>query len=130
MQVEDDQFCFVCGTQNPQGMGVHFEVNPEEQRAHARFTIPVHYQGWQGIVHGGILATLLDEVSVYACRSMAPQLVTAELNVRYRKPAPVGQPLDLVAEVVATKKRYFLVKASIGADGVLYAESESKIFIC
>lgn len=130
MQVEDDKGCFVCGGENSQGLHAKFEVDKENQEASCHYTIPQQFQGWKNIAHGGILATLLDEVSIYACRSVTCNVVTAELSVRYRKPVMVNTPLVLRAKIVETKKRYFRVEATIEVEGNIHAQGDVKVFIC
>jgi len=130
MQVEDDKKCFVCGSDNPYGLHVQFEVDDVKHCARSEYKIPSRFQGWHNITHGGILATLLDEVSIYACRGMAEQVVTAGINVRYKKPVQVETDLVLSAEVVEKKKRFFFIKARIEVDGVVHVEAETKVFSC
>ncbi|MBW2187218.1 MAG: PaaI family thioesterase [Deltaproteobacteria bacterium] len=130
MQVEDDKGCFVCGDDNAHGLHATFEVDKKNQSASCHYTIPQQFQGWKNVAHGGILATLLDEVSIYACRSITCNVVTAELSVRYRKPVMVNTLLVLRAKIVETKKRYFLVESTIEVDGKVHASAKVKVFIC
>ncbi len=62
-----DENCFACGLKNDNGIQAEFSVNQEKMEANCHITIKGKFQGWEGIVHGGIISTLLDEVSVYAC---------------------------------------------------------------
>ncbi len=130
MQVEDSNDCFVCGDDNPNGMHASFSIDYNNNSASCDYTIPSHFQGWHGIAHGGILATLLDETCVYACRPLAKEVVTAAINLRYKKPVPVATPLRISAEVCEQKKRYFVVSARIEIDGVVHTEADAKVFIC
>jgi uncharacterized protein (TIGR00369 family) len=79
-------------------------------------------------VHGGILATLLDEACIYACRATGEHFVTAELNVRYRKPVPVETAMTVSAEVVERKRRLLTVRARLEIEGELHAEADSRVF--
>lgn len=128
MEVLSDDQCFVCGPANPQGLHANFVVDKEERRAHCVIRIPSQFQGWQGLVHGGILATLLDEAGVYACRATGEHFVTAELTVKYKLPVPVETELLVSAEVVEQKRKIHFVQARVEADGKLLAESSSRIF--
>ncbi len=130
MQVDDDNNCFVCGCDNQHGLHATFDVDADNNSARCIYSIPAHFQGWHHIAHGGILATLLDEACVYACRPLAIEVVTASLATRYKKPVPVNTELVISAKVVEIKKRYFAVQATITIDDVIYAEADSKIFIC
>nr|WP_320050778.1 PaaI family thioesterase [uncultured Desulfuromonas sp.] len=128
MEIADDARCFVCGPENNRGLQAKFDIDSEQLCSHCQIALPGDFQGWQNVVHGGVLATLLDEASIYACRSIAPQCVTAELTVRYKKPVPVETPLEITARVVEQKKRVFLVEASIAVDGTVHAEASTKVF--
>jgi len=127
METVEDGHCFVCGTLNPLGFKAVFQVDKEKGRATSRLVIPDGFQGWQNVVHGGIIATLLDEVAIYACRNIADQVVTAELNVRFRKPVTVGSEVTLMGEVVEQRKRVFTVRAQLELDGTVHAEADARI---
>lgn len=128
MEIADDARCFVCGSENSRGLQAKFEIDPEQLSSRCLISLPGDFQGWQNVVHGGVLATLLDEASIYACRTTAPQCVTAELSVRYKKPVPVETPLEVSAKVVEQKKRVFLVEAAIAVDGTVHVEASTKVF--
>ena len=88
--------CFVCGVQNPAGLHMHFyTTSPGEVEAH--YNVSDHYQGYPGVVHGGIIASMLDEVIGRVFMEGDPPrfMVTAELKIRYKKPVPVNTPLLL-----------------------------------
>lgn len=91
--------CFICGLENPIGLHMHFyETAPDEVTA--EYTAPDHYQGYPGILHGGVTAAILDEAAGRAFMGADPEtsnfMVTAELKVKYRKQVPTGQPLKIV----------------------------------
>ena len=88
--------CFVCGAANPRGMYLAFEQDGTAKRIRGRFRLSSDYQGGEGFIHGGIIATLLDEVMSKANRFRKARAVTAELNVEYLKPVRVGE--DLLVE--------------------------------
>lgn len=126
-QVRNDNGCIICGKDNPTGLQVKPVLNRELQRATLELTIPKRFQGWQGIVHGGILAALLDEVSVHACMSECDQYVTAGIHVRYLKPVPVEQPVRVVAEVSSGRCRRLTVAAQLFCDDELCASAEAQV---
>jgi acyl-coenzyme A thioesterase PaaI-like protein len=119
------QKCFVCGQENPHGLKIKFVRNSDEE-VMAECCIPVDYQGYPGVVHGGVVAAMLDEVAGRVWwGDERPFVVTARLDVRYRKPTPVGQTLKLVGK--AGKRRGNVAEASgmiYGPDGSLLAEAE------
>jgi uncharacterized protein (TIGR00369 family) len=88
--------CFGCGGANAKGMRLTFEQDDVKQRIRGMFRVGQEYQGGPGFVHGGIIATLLDEVMAKVSRFSHHHAVTAELTVEYRKPVPVDE--DLVVE--------------------------------
>ena len=80
MGLLDNRLCFVCGQENSGGLQARFRTNPEAGRAECRLVIPSTFQGWQGMVHGGIISALLDEVAIQACHGAEEDLLTAELQ--------------------------------------------------
>lgn len=126
--IKDDGACFVCGTRNPVGFKIPFAIDSARQRAEGRTVIAEHFQGWQGIAHGGVIATLLDEVCMHACRTAGEQMVTAEITVRYREPVPTGCEVLLVGEVCGSERRVVLAKGRLEIDGRIAAEADVRIF--
>jgi uncharacterized protein (TIGR00369 family) len=94
----------------------------------AEYTVPEQYQGYPGVVHGGIVAAMLDEA---AGRSLMngnqPRFMyTAKLEIRYRKNVPVGQPLRLVGKATKSKTRSAAASSALyDQDGSLLAEAEA-----
>lgn len=129
--IKGDDQCFVCGSANPAGMRVTFTIDAEAHVASACLILREEFQGWAGIVHGGILSTLLDEVCMHAARTTGDQMVTAEIAVRFKKPVPVGSEIHLTGSVVGFQKRLVLTTGRIEIAGTLMAEADAKIFrIC
>jgi uncharacterized protein (TIGR00369 family) len=77
-------------------MQLTFEQDDEAKRIRGHFRIPHDYQGGAGFVHGGIVATLLDEVMAKVSRFAQDHAVTAKLDVTYVRPVPVDA--DLIVE--------------------------------
>jgi len=127
MKIEDDDFCFVCGDKNETGLHADFVVN-DDNTASAHLVIPSRFQGWKGVVHGGIISTLLDEASIYACRKITLKSVTAEMNVKFRKPVPTETEIELKAKVKEIKRKLIFVSAELLFNGEIYASSETKVF--
>lgn len=128
MEVVADGGCFVCGKENPAGMQAVFQQDPETRSAYCELSLAETFQGWQGIVHGGMLATLLDETAVYACRNEVDRVVTAELQVKYKQPARVGVPLRVFASIRARKRNIFTVDAEVKQENRLIAQAEVRVF--
>ncbi|MBE0598760.1 MAG: PaaI family thioesterase [Desulfuromonadales bacterium] len=124
-----DNACFVCGPANGRGLQAQFELDPAARAAWSRLTLPDWTQGWQGVVHGGILSTLLDEVSVHAGRTVGPHPVTAELTVRFRKPVAVGSTIEVRGEVVEVRRRLLQVRSWLAIAGETYVEAEARVML-
>ena len=128
----DDQGCFVCGQKNPSGLRLVFrdggagEPGPEVE---AEVLFPAHLQGWQGTVHGGLVATVLDESIVKAAAALGITCVTAELTVKYRKPVATGVAYRVVGKVQANRGRIILAEGQLyDASGQVVAQAAGKLF--
>ena len=100
--------CFVCGMENPVGLKLRFyQTAPDEVTA--EYIAPEHFEGYPGVLHGGIIAAILDEISGRALMGSDPQhprfMFTAKLSIKYRRNVPVGKPLRLVGRVVRDRGR-------------------------
>jgi acyl-coenzyme A thioesterase PaaI-like protein len=129
MQVFDNQYCFVCGKHNPLGLKATLEVDREARSASCQLVIPAEYQGWEGMVHGGVIAALLDEVCAYAGMTVSPQVVTGELKTRYRKPVPLERLVTVSARAGAAQRRIVTVEAQLEMDGEVLASAEATMVI-
>jgi uncharacterized protein (TIGR00369 family) len=89
--------CFGCGGANPRGMRLAFDPDPERRRIVGRFRLGAEYQGGPGFIHGGIIATVLDEAMGKVSRFSDVRAVTAELTVEYLKPVRVDQEIRVEA---------------------------------
>lgn len=127
-EVEADGHCFVCGQLNENGLKAVFDIDREQRQSHCLITIPNGFQGWADVVHGGILSSLLDEACIYACQSAGQQFVSAELNVKFRKPVTVGTEITVTGELLDRRKRIWQARAQIEIDGTIHAEATAKVF--
>lgn len=119
--------CFVCGDANPVGLQLRFEKDGPVVRT--RFTPATGHAGFRGVVHGGILSTVLDEIMVWACAVNSGRFgFCAELNVRFHQPATTGEELSVSAELVSNHRdRLFTAKAEVrNPAGKLLASSTGK----
>ncbi len=120
--------CFVCGRQNPYGLHLDFFTEAPGVVT-AAITVPEHFQGYPGVVHGGVIAAMLDEVTgrVFMGADENPRfMVTAKLDIRYRKPVPTGKPIRLIGR--AGKDNGKIASATgeiLDADGKILAEVEA-----
>ena len=93
MRLEDDQMCFVCGPENP--IGLRLEFWDEGDRYCTRFTPEPRHSGYAGITHGGILTAILDEVMGRLLWVRNLRAATAQMEVRWSRSAPIGEPLHI-----------------------------------
>lgn len=124
----EDGGCFGCSPSNAAGLGLRFRR--EGARVHALVRVPDRFHGAPGVIHGGIVATLLDEISCAAAVFVADhRVVTGELAVRYERPVPVEEPLELVAEIASQEHpRYAEIVAEVRRAGTRLARSTGKFF--
>jgi uncharacterized protein (TIGR00369 family) len=122
--------CFLCGRQNPIGLKMTWYNDYEAKQVHATVTVPEEFNSYPRVVHGGIIAALLDETSgrsLLLDGDTADNLfVTLKLEVKYRQPVPTGQPLTVRGWII----RRTPTRAKVGADlllpdGSLAAEAEA-----
>lgn len=109
----DDLHCFVCGPANPIGVRLALEYDIPARRSHATWTPRPEFQGWAGVLHGGILAALLDEAMVNLAVMCGMKAVTAEMTFRLARPAKIGVPLEIEGHIRERRGRYVLAEAEI-----------------
>jgi len=125
----NSRMCFVCGLENPVGLKLKiYQVEPGV--IESTYCAPEHFQGYPGVLHGGIVATILDEMSGRAHMGEDPAasrfMFTARLEVKYRQNVPVGQPLKIIGR--AGKSRGKLAEGWAGIydeSGALLAEANT-----
>lgn len=124
---EKDAYCFACGKGNPVGLKLDFSM--QEGKCVARKEMPREYQGYDGIVHGGILTTMLDEAMAKCLiLSGGERAVTAKLEVRYRHPAPVGDALTVSGWEESRRGHFVHMKAAVLlSNGTVAAEGTAQM---
>jgi HAD superfamily hydrolase (TIGR01509 family) len=114
------QFCFACSQENP--IGLKLKPVQDGDKVTAEFTAGKFHQGWDNVIHGGILYTLLDEVTAYAMLCRGIELgVTARSEIRFKQLAPINQPIQASAWVTKLTKR------PVEAKGVLSLKDNTVI---
>ncbi len=117
--------CFVCGDQHEHGLRAKFLWDGE--KAVTEVVALDQFEGYQGIYHGGIISTLLDEVMIKAILAQDIFAVTAEMTVRYRKPVNTGDKLRFVGRVTGNRRRVYMTEGeAVGSDGTVYASATGK----
>jgi acyl-coenzyme A thioesterase PaaI-like protein len=126
--------CFACGTLNATGMGLVLHV--ERGRSWVELTLEPRFQGWEGVAHGGILCTILDEVMAWSLIGEDNLGLTARLDVEFKRPVVVGQALRAEGWITRSRRRIVdtaahLLDAESGAvlataTGVYVAANEAR----
>ncbi len=118
--------CFACGIKNQGGLQMHF-YEQDEMELVAHHTVPKRFEGYPDVVHGGIVASMLDEM---VSRSAMIEdhnrfWMTAKLEIRYRKPTPTNVSLTLRSRVVQKKGRIRIASGEIYLpDGTVVADAK------
>jgi acyl-coenzyme A thioesterase PaaI-like protein len=97
-----DNYCFVCGKDNPKGFKIQVRYLEAEMTAETELALPREFQGWADVIHGGILATMLDELMAHAVWHFAGPGVTLSMEVRFHQPLKPDEPV-LVRGVLHTQ---------------------------
>ncbi len=128
--VSDNNRCIVCGTDNPKGLHLRFSYDEDTGRAETVFTPGPDLQGWAGIVHGGILVTLLDEVMAKAAARRGLQVLTGEITARFKNRAPVSEQLRCEGSIETVRKKIAYAKGAVyNPAGDIVAEATAKMMI-
>ena len=125
-----ENICFGCGGANARGMLLAFEQDDAAQRIRGDFRLGAEYQGGPGFIHGGIIATVLDEVMGKVCRFRGVRAVTAELSIEYLKPVPVDADLVVEGYEVEMKGRNLFLAGDIrDVSGKVLARGKGRFVI-
>ncbi|UCE18670.1 MAG: PaaI family thioesterase [Gemmatimonadota bacterium] len=121
----EHRYCFACGTENPDGLALEFVLSKDEEIS-AVFTPKRIHQGYDDMLHGGIVCTLLDAAMTRLLMSKGITAVTANLNVRFKKPVPITERLVVHARIVKRRERYFQCSADLAVTGSVAATATGK----
>lgn len=123
MRLRDNQWCFVCGRDNPIGLKLEFRM-PSENEIESEFVSKPQFQGFEGLLHGGIIMLLLDEVMVNLAWKKGLNAVSADLHVRLKKAVRTGEKVVLKGRIVGEDKRIVRTEAvALSPEGQLLAEA-------
>jgi acyl-coenzyme A thioesterase PaaI-like protein len=123
-EFRDGGVCFGCGKGNPRGLQLEFRW--EGDLMVSDWTPAPEHQGWEGHAHGGMVALVLDEVMAQCVNRCGYLTPTAEISVRFRKPALVGEPLRLTATKPAGRRLLTVRAEARDRVGTLMAEATAK----
>ncbi len=129
MKLVDDKKCFACGPNNAIGLHLNFEKNAQKKSAYTKLAVSNDFCGWSGILHGGIISTILDEAMAHACFAANIPCVTGELVVRFKKPVPTEKEIEIFGQIDEVRGRLIYCSAKIMREGTVLAEGHSKMVL-
>ncbi len=121
VNVSNDHNCFGCGRLNAHGLHLEFRLNPAGDGVWTRFLPSARFEGYEGVIHGGIISTLLDEVMAWSLYRDDIWAVTGRMSVRFRTPMMVGEPVLAIGHIGQRRSRL------IEMTGELLRETDSRV---
>lgn len=122
---KEDYNCIMCSPYNPKGL--HLSFYEDGDYVLTRWIPTKDYEGWTGVLHGGIQATLIDEVTGWTVlRKLQTSGVTTRMNVKYKKPVPSRgtMPIEVRCKVAEVKRSFAILNAELLVGGEVYTEAE------
>lgn len=128
MELPHASGCFVCGRANTRGLRLDLRVHRENGMVYAAYTPAEQHEGFVGVVHGGLLAAVLDEAMTWAATWAGRRFcVCGEMTVRFRRPVAPGTPLLIAASVETKRNKLIETAASVtDASGHTVVSAEGK----
>jgi uncharacterized protein (TIGR00369 family) len=117
--------CLMCGNKNPHSLGLVFKAD-NSGAVFAEFQGRPELQGYKGFMHGGVISALLDAAMTHCLFHHDIKAMTADLNIRYRKPVPCGELLVLKAWISLSRPPLFRMEADLICNGKLMAKGCAK----
>ncbi|MFO7627445.1 MAG: PaaI family thioesterase [Candidatus Fermentibacteraceae bacterium] len=121
--------CLFCGSSNPMSLHLAFAAS-EDCGVKAVYTAPPELQGYDGIVHGGILASLLDSAMTHCLFHRGVRALTGDLHIRYLQSVPFGVPLEISARVRSSRPPVHLLESEISTGGTIMVRADAKFMEC
>jgi len=117
--------CFACGSNDGIGLGLKFYKN-EDGAVFGNFFADPKYEGYSGIIHGGIIATLLDSAMTHCLLMKDIPALTGRLSIKYSTPIRTGTVVKLEAKIVDQFHEMFILQGKAWVDGKKVASAEAK----
>jgi acyl-coenzyme A thioesterase PaaI-like protein len=128
MREESNQWCFCCGTNNPIGLKLKF--HEEDGVYSTTFIAQKEHQGYDGVVHGGIVSTLLDEIMARYIYAKGFNAMTARLEVRYHHPTPILEELNISSRILNKRSNiYELISEIKLPNGKITSTGKAKVAV-
>jgi uncharacterized protein (TIGR00369 family) len=120
--------CIACSTGRPHGLGLEFH-DVGDGHVRADFACPASFEGYPGLLHGGIIATVLDAAMTNCLFALGHRAVTAELSIRYRAPVQLGRTAVVEAQTTRDLFPLFIMEATISQAGESKATATAKFIV-
>ena len=120
----DDDHCFVCGSLNEYGL--RLSPRGADGTGFVEWTPSKRFQGYTGIVHGGIISALLDEAMAYAALSLVPRAATAEIRISFRSPVSTEGKIEVHGKVTGRRGRILSTSGELVQNGEAKATATAK----
>lgn len=117
--------CIVCGQADECGLGLRFALR-DDGGVEARFECKARFQGYEGLLHGGVTSSVLDGAMTNCLFAHGIVAVTAEIKVRFRHPVELNAPLVVRAHITRSQAPLHVVEAEIVQDGQIKAKATGK----
>jgi acyl-coenzyme A thioesterase PaaI-like protein len=128
VELRDDRMCFVCGSENPIGLHLPFTLDGDD--CVIEFAPAKVHEGWGGVMHGGLISTLLDEVMTRVCWEKGFPSVTAQMEMRFKKPVEIGSKTVTRGRIEKHRGRLLNCSAEMTlADGTVVATATGKFVL-
>ncbi len=129
MEIKDDRMCFACGKDNPISLGLEFVLD-DKGRAVASFTPLDVHQGYNNIVHGGLVSTLLDEAMAKVIYLQGIKAVTAEMKTRFKKSLRIGEKVEVTGILLEKHHKLIFTEAYLKNESdEIIARAEAKFIV-
>ena len=124
-----DDYCFACGENNP--IGLHLTFDFDGDKLITQKILPREFQGYENSAHGGIISTLLDETMCkFINQKYHERAVTGRLEIRYKFPTPIEQPLKISAWQENQRQNIITMRSTVEtSDGTVTAEATAKFAV-
>jgi len=123
-----DHMCFACGEKNFKGLHLKFQADGDKVKT--VFTPQAEHEGYPGIMHGGLITTVLDEVMARCVNLLGYHGVTARLELRFRESIPIGTAITFEAKIINARKKVVDLEAKAYLpDGKVAAEATSRFMV-
>lgn len=120
--------CFACGSNNGAGLRLKFDEK-DDGSVVGYFTADPRFEGYSGIVHGGIIATLLDSAMSHCLFKKGIMTLTGRLSIRYSRPILVGTVVKLEGRIRKRVHKVFFLEAEASVDGEKTAYAEARYML-